>query len=52
MTIIWIGIWFVANLVGGSEPLELDPVNGWTATLILALALDVNRPPQLTPGAK
>jgi hypothetical protein len=24
---------------------ELDPVNWWTGTLILALALDVNRPP-------
>jgi hypothetical protein len=29
---------------GGSEPLKLDPVHGWTATLILAAALDLNRP--------
>ena len=44
MTILWLIIWFIANLSGGSEPLALDPVNGWTATLILAFALDVNRP--------
>jgi hypothetical protein len=44
MTIAWFVIWFIANLIGGDEPLELDPVNGWTATLIIALALDINRP--------
>ena len=52
MTIVWIGIWFVANLIGGSEPLETDPVNAWTATLVLAIALDLNRPAGLTPGPK
>lgn len=49
MTIAWLIIWFIANLVGGDEPLKLDPVNGWTATLILAAALDLNRP-QWGPG--
>ena len=49
MTILWFLIWLVANLVGGSEPLQLDPVNAWTATLIAAAALDLNRPP-LKPG--
>jgi hypothetical protein len=44
MAIAWFVIWFIANLIGGDEPLKLDPVNGWTATLILALALDINRP--------
>lgn len=44
MTIAWLIIWFFANISGGNEPLALDPVNGWTATLILALALDINRP--------
>ena len=44
MTLAWFVIWLVANLVGGDEPLTFDPVNAWTATLILALALDVNRP--------
>jgi len=41
MTLIWFVIWFVANLIGGHEALLLDPVNGWTATLILAIALDL-----------
>lgn len=41
MTIVWLAIWFVANMVGGHEPLKLDPVNAWTATLILAVALDL-----------
>jgi hypothetical protein len=43
----WLLIWLIANNVGGGEPLALDPVNGWTATLILVLALDINRPPDL-----
>ena len=44
MTIAWLVIWFIANLIGGSEPLELAPVNAWTATLILAIGIDLNRP--------
>lgn len=44
MSIVWFVIWLIANNVGASEPLLLDPVNAWMATLILALALDVNRP--------
>lgn len=41
MTLLWFLIWLVANTVGGDEPLLLDPVNAWTATLILAIALDL-----------
>lgn len=41
MTVVWFVIWLVANNVGGSEPLLLDPVNAWSATLILAVALDL-----------
>jgi hypothetical protein len=44
MSIAWFVIWFICNLIGGDEALKLDPVNAWTATLILALALDINRP--------
>lgn len=44
MTFVWLVIWFIANIIGGSEPLKLDPVNAWTATLILAIAIDLNRP--------
>jgi len=41
MTFVWFIIWLVANNVGGHEPLVADPVNVWTATLILAIALDL-----------
>jgi len=41
MTFLWFIVWFVANLVGANEPLLFDPVNGWTGTLILAIALDL-----------
>lgn len=41
MTLIWLIVWFIANLVGAREPLKFDPVNVWTATLILAIALDL-----------
>lgn len=42
MTIVWFVVWLIANNVGGHEPLLFDPVNGWTATLILAIALDLS----------
>jgi hypothetical protein len=41
MTVIWFVIWLVANNVGSQEPLLLDPVNAWAATLILAAGLDL-----------
>ena len=41
MTFVWFIVWLIANTVGGHEPLHGDPVNGWTATLILAVALDL-----------
>jgi hypothetical protein len=43
MTLIWFVIWLIANNVGAREPLLFDPVNVWTGTLILAIALDFNR---------
>lgn len=42
MTLIWFVVWLIANNLGGNEPLILDPVNGWTGTLILALAHDLS----------
>lgn len=48
MTLIWFVIWLIANTIGDNEPLTLDPVNVWAATLILALALDLGR--QHAPG--
>ena len=44
MTIAWFVIWLVSNTIGDREVLRLDPPNVWTATLILAIALDLNRP--------
>lgn len=41
MTPIWFIVWLIANNVGAQQPLLLNPVNGWTATLILAIALDL-----------
>lgn len=41
VTLIWFIVWLIANNVGGHEPLLLNPVNAWTATLILAIALDL-----------
>ena len=44
MTLAWFIIWLVANNIGGTEPLDASPMNAWLATLILAVALDLNRP--------
>ena len=41
MTILWFIVWLIANNVGGHEPLLFNPVNAWTATLILAAGLDL-----------
>ena len=43
MTLIWFVIWLIADHVGSPEPLRLDPVNVWTATLLAAVALDLAR---------
>jgi hypothetical protein len=42
VTLVWFIIWLVANNGGGHEPLMIDPVNAWAATLILAAALDLS----------
>ena len=41
MTVLWFIVWLIANTAGGHEPLLLNPVNVWTATLILAVGLDL-----------
>ncbi len=41
VTLVWFIIWLIANNVGGHEPLLFNPVNAWTGTLILAIALDL-----------
>ena len=42
MTILWFVVWLLANTFGDTASLLLDPVNGWTATLILAIGLDLS----------
>ena len=42
MTLVWFIVWLIANNVVGHEPLLFNPVNAWTATLILAIALDLS----------
>jgi len=44
VTVLWFLVWFVCELVGDHEPLRLDPLNWWAATLVLAVGLDLNRP--------
>jgi hypothetical protein len=43
VTVVWFLSWLIANNIGGHEPLILNPVNAWAATLILAFALDLGR---------
>jgi hypothetical protein len=51
VTFVWFIAWLIANSIGGNAPLELDPVNFWTGALILAAAIDLNRPrPELGRG--
>lgn len=50
MTFLWFVVWLVAELLGDPAPLRFDPVNGWGATLLLAVALDLGR--QHAPGKR
>jgi hypothetical protein len=53
MTLLWFLVWLIANIVGDDEPLVFDPVNVWAGTLLLAIALDLNRPrPELGRGKR
>lgn len=51
MTVLWFIVWLIADNVGGREPLLFNPVNVWTATLILAIALDLGAS-HARPGTK
>ena len=51
MTILWFVVWLVADLIGDRESLHFDPVNWWSATLLAAVAIDLNRP-QVTGRGK
>ena len=43
MTLVWFAVWLVSNFIGDREVLSADPVNGWTGTLLLAIAVDLAR---------
>ena len=43
MTLLWFIIWFVCNLIGDKEPIELTPVNWWAGTLLFAIAIDLSK---------
>ena len=43
MTLLWFIVWVISDHIGSHEPLRLDPVNVWVATLLLAVALDLGR---------
>ena len=50
MTLIWFVVWLIADHIGSPEPLRVDPVNVWTATLLAAIALDLGRAHAVRPG--
>jgi hypothetical protein len=50
MTLIWFIVWLIADHIGSHDPLRVDPVNVWTATLLLAVALDLGRAHATRPG--
>jgi hypothetical protein len=43
VTLLWFIVWVISNAVGDNEPLLTNPVNVWTWTLVLAVALDLGR---------
>ena len=43
MTLVWFIVWVILDHIGDPEALTTNPVNVWTATLILAVALDLGR---------
>ena len=43
MTLLWFVIWLVCNLIGDEEVLTFAPVNWWAGTLLLVIALDLNK---------
>ena len=50
MTLVWIAVWLVANLIGDREDLRFDLVNWWAGALLLTVALDLSR--QHVPRAR
>jgi len=43
VTLLWFVVWFVCDRIGDRESLLFNPPNVWAATLLVAVALDLNR---------
>jgi hypothetical protein len=43
VTLVWFVVWLISNNIGDKESLAFDPLNWWSATLILVVALDLGR---------
>ncbi len=41
MTLLWFIVWLIVDTFSNHQLLLFDPVNAWTATLILAIGLDL-----------
>lgn len=39
MTLVWLIVWFLANMP--NPELSFAPANGWSVTLLLAVAIDL-----------
>jgi hypothetical protein len=48
VSIIWFIVWLIADHIGDHAPLLFNPPNVWATTLLLVVALDINRP-QILP---
>jgi hypothetical protein len=43
VTLVWFVVWAVATAIGDAEHLTFAPVNVWSGSLLLAVALDLAR---------
>jgi hypothetical protein len=43
MTFVWFIVWFICDRIGDREALRFDPLDWWSATLLLSIALDLGR---------
>jgi hypothetical protein len=51
MTFLWFIVWFICDRIGDREALRFDPLDWWSATLLLSIALDLGRQ-HATPSRK
>ena len=49
MTLVWLVVWFICDRIGDRERLIFNPVNWWAGTLLLMVALDLNKKRGMRP---